>query len=415
MKRYKNILNTALLAAAVVVCSVACSDEIDLDELRASSNTNKLSTAAPTITAFYAHSEYASGVEELTPVTKTEVGAYLVVAGENLQGATCITFNSDTLVMSDIYAQWDKIVLQIPTALPEVIDNVFTCTTEYGTVTESLKLVLPAAEFSQLSNGFTLPGASTSIQGANFSVYGFGTDRSQIILYNEAADYEEEVAVTYASDTSLSITVPAEAPDNSIFKFILDGEEHEQKLLYRPTDLFLFFNETSGATASGFELTYTDGSNSGDPTSLFPDGLDGESVYFYRVQGTSSASWSAIITIPATVEYNTSMFEDDKSGADYDLVYELWTNVSNPIPTGNTFYGWFSSVGTFGMWNDFGTVEINTGGKWVTYRTDLTKAFGSAVGEYNAITNFVIKKGGDAISDEQDCAFANFRIEPKLP
>ncbi|MFI3240133.1 MAG: hypothetical protein R3Y22_06045 [Bacteroidales bacterium] len=416
MKQFNKITRVIFMVLSIFMV-VSCQKDIaDVDGLRESNYKNIVSTAAPEIKGFFAHSSYITG-DTIISLEKVNLGDYVVVVGENLEGTTSLIFNSDTLDMAEVYSQWNMIVMKVPDALPLEITNTFTCITKLGRDEVTLGLQLPDAVFTSLENEFVAAGTnSAKIMGANFSVYGFTTDRSSVVMYNQAEGYEETITVTYASDTELVVNIPADAPDNSLIKFILDGEEHEQKIYYRPTDLLIFGNSeltNNVSIPSGLTVDYTDGTGSGEPACLIPSLNGGNAVKYFRVIGTLSA-WQVIIQVFLPAETQAFVVDEDKSGADYDLVYEICTSGTKPIPAGNTYKGQFTDAGLVGMWNDFGVNEINTGGEWVTYRTDLSAALGTTVGSSTAMKDKLIIKTAIAIADA-DHSFANFRIVPKKP
>ncbi len=423
MKRYNNILKRALSIVALVALCVSCDDSIDLDELRNSNYKNKQSTGEPTITAFYEQVDYASN-ETPTALDEAELSTYIVAVGENLEGVTSLSFNSQEYDLNEIYSQWDMVVFKVPDVIPSDITNKFSCTTSYGTFETELKLALPDIVLSQIENGFILPGEATRILGANFTIYGFDTDRSSVILYNDEQGYEETLSVTFIDVDYIKVNIPSDAPDNSTMKFIVDGEEHEQKFLYRPTNYLLFGDlelENKATVREDVLIYYTDGSASGDPENLIPNGLDGASdpVKFFRIIGTAPSSWYTFIYIktqtsgsPYDFEYDL-VIPDGSSAADYNLVFEVSTASDYPIPVGSTYMIQFPGGGTNGMWDSFGQNAIDTAGEWITYKANLSSFTGTMFGNTTtANCDFAIKSNFGVVADH---SFANFRIEPVMP
>ncbi|MFR9554031.1 MAG: hypothetical protein SNH35_07280, partial [Rikenellaceae bacterium] len=354
-----------------------------------------------------------------TELDKVNTGEWIVITGENLEGATSVVFNSEELDITEAYAQWDMMVITVPEDLPAEINNKLVYTTSLGSCEIDLGLVLPAAQFNYVENEFELQGNTTKIFGKNFSVYGFDSDpvRSWVVLSNEVESYEETLTMEWCDDENLKVTIPTDAPNNSLFKFILEGDEDAQRLHYRPTDLLLFGDVelTNNVTVTdGVTITYTDGTQSGDPECLIPNGIDGNStaVKYFRIVGDAPSGWYSYINIPSPTIYFT--MPNDKTADDYYFVFELNTSASSSIPTGTTYLGQLPKGSTFTMWEDSGATEKSTNGEWTTCRIDLSIVSGTIVGSETTTNNNFMMKSNYAMTG-MDHSFANFRIEPKLP
>ncbi len=409
MKKH-NILNKTLLLVAVALLSfTSCQQEIvHIDELKADSMTNKKSVAAPSISGVYAHNDFYTN-ESPTLLTKVELNSEIVIAGQNLQGLSAVMFNNQTLNLNNLYQQWDKVVLRLPDSLPSTINDTLKLANSFGTAAVKLGLLLPDAVFEKVGNGFQFPGRTTTIHGANFSLYGFDTSRSSVRLEDEKG-YNKQLEVLNVTDKELLVKIPDDAPDNAYFAFTTAGENQPQRLHYRPTDKLLFSGlnpvNTLNNVPDGF--TYTDGSGKGDPENLIPYPVieGGEVPKFYR-QAADTKAWATFLQIKHDIAFE---IPDGKTAADYYLVYEINTAVGKPIPTGNSYILFISGTKSESMWEDFGQVVIDTRGEWVTQRIELADVkfkYGTFV------EAFIIKPSANLT--KVDHSFANFRIEPKMP
>ncbi len=416
MKRF-NIFYKIVVVALSAIVSLSCQDEIDLDALRESNYKNKVSTQAPTITAFYSHNDYVTS-ETPTPLSEVNTGEWIVVQGENLEGVTSVLYNNEELDLSDAYAQWDMMVVAIPEDLPTEINHKFKYTTALGSAEDDLNLILPAAIFSGVENEFQLQGETTKIIGKNFSIYGFDSTplRSTVVLTNDS-DYSETLTVEWCDDENLKVIIPTDAPNNSYFEFILDGVTDAQRLHYRPTDCLLFGDAelTNGLTVKdGVDVAYTDGSGSGDPESLISYEFDGLSFAgkYFRIVGAAPTGWYSYIMVSTPTPNFT--LPGDKTTADYYFVFELNTANGSTIPVGNKYGVQFPGGASYDILST--SEEIDTNGEWVTYRVDMSKILtGTIVGNTTNLsaTAFAIKSNIEMTN--MDHSFANFRIESKNP
>ncbi len=392
-------------------------DAVDIEALRAQSNTNKLSTAAPTIAYIYDYDDFVS--DNFTPCNDASMGQYLVISGENLQGVTSLEFHGIAISTADYYAQWDKIVMSVPSKLPEsgAAESVV-CTTELGSDEYAIALIIPDIVISDVSNEFELPGEEVTINGSYLTLCGFDSGNSKIYLEKSSATYKEQLSVSNITDTSVTVTIPETAPDNAYFTFEITGEDSTPKIHYRPTDLLLYGDEdlaTSGFTAAveGMTISYTAGDNEGDPENLIPDGLDGESgpINYYRVTGSrTSTSWGKLIgidedTIPFTAYYDTPITNPE----DYYLVFEVNTESGKSINK-NLYKVRFPNGAPFLIFDS----EIDTDGEWVTCRVDLTGLTGTVLSNATS-SNSSFEFAVNYSTTNADHSFANFRIEPKSP
>ncbi len=410
MKKH-NIIKSLFSAAILLAAMTACQDNIVLvDELRENNITNKVSTAAPSIKGIYAYNDFYNNDSTPTALSQVELSSEIVVAGENLQGLSTIIFNNDTLSLNEIYTQWDRIVMRVPSTLPENIDNKINFTNSFGTTSVELGLLLPEAEFIRVENEFQLPGRSTLIHGNFFSLYGFDKGKSAVVL-EDANGYSQELTVTEATETTLAVNIPSDAPDNACFKFVLYGKADAQRLHYRPTNTLLFGGlnpvNTLNVLPAGF--SYTDGSGAGDPENLIPYavGSGTEMPKFYRQSG-SVKKWATMVQIKEDIAFEIA---DGKTASDYYLAFEINTAVGKPIPIGETYMYAISGAKTTGMWEDFGQVVIDTNGEWQTQRID----FVNAKFKLGSFVDVFIIKSAKVEMPNVDHSFANFRIELKQP
>lgn len=400
--KLNRIFKSLFAVAVIATLATACQDDIvRTDDLLAESAGNKVSTAEPTITGVYDYADFMKS-ETPSPCVEAQMGQDLVVVGENLQGLRSLSIKGLEVDAVDYYAEWDKIVLRIPKRLPAAdAANVLVCTTALGSAEYSIDLAIPSIEISNVSNEFQLPGGRTYVNGDYLSLCEFDNGVSKIYIENSDASYKEEVKVTIITDTSVTIIIPEDAPDNSLFTFEIAGEALPQKFHYRPTNLLMTPDvDTEMIPAAGADFsTIVNGEVEDDIENIF-----GEVTKYYRFKGDIPQGK------PLTVFFITSEFplDEGKEASDYQLVYEVLTQVGNPIPVGNTYKFMVNDKGV-NMWEDYSKVAIDTNGEWTTQRIDYKSVKNNLTAAGNK-HKFNIKAVGAV--PKADHAFANFRIEP---
>lgn len=412
------LLSFMLIAFAVTSCQ---DDVVDIDELRAESLTNRVSTAKPTITGVYDYDTFMAS-DTPSPCVEAQMGQYLVVSGENLEGLTSLLFHGLDIESSEYYAQWDMVVMSVPYTLPESdASNSVTCTTKLGSVDYTIDLTIPDIEITGLVNEFQLPGEEANIVGKYMSLCKLDSDSSKVSL--ESADgttYNQQLEVTSITNEAVTVSIPADAPDNSYINisYVVDDEPQAIKLHFRPTDCLLFGDQelTSNAGAvDGMTVSYTDGTGDGDPENLISKGLDGASdpIKYYRITGSRTATgWGKLIGITTSIvsQFNGTI----ENPENYNFVFEVNTKSDKSIPAGVTYKARFPYGDIFNIQSNGGDDSIDTEGEWVTMRMDLTSITGSILkdntGSGTAATfDFAINYA----ATDADHSFANFRIEPK--
>lgn len=330
MNRY-NILGRLIPLSLLVLSIVSCQGDIsNIDELRSQSNSNKISEAEPTIIGVYDYDTFMVN-DTPSPCIEAQMGQYLVVSGENLEGVTSLMFHGVDIDPADYYAQWDKIVMSVPYKLPEKdAISAMSCTTKLGSAEYAIDLAIPNIEISGVNNEFQLPGGTTSINGDYLSLCEFDGDDSKIYIEKEIDSYKKQVEVTQITDEMITITIPDDAPDNAYFTFEVSGVALTQKLHYRPTDLLLTPDSGSEAVVSAASsyATIVEGDVESDIENIF-----GDTAKYYRFKGSIPSGTTLI------VYYVTDAFEieDGKEASDYNLVYEINTKAGCAIPTGTTY------------------------------------------------------------------------------
>ncbi len=407
MKTLKSLFISLSLLSGLAACQ---DDIVHVDEFRDENTANTPSTGAPVITQVSDYNDYMNN-ESSQALTNVVMDSYVVIEGENLEGLKMLVFNSDTLNLREIHAQWDYTVFKVPAKLPAVINNKLSYTTKFGTATTELKLQLPGIEIDKMVNAFQLQGEQTQILGKNFSLYGFDQDRSKVYL-SDASGYNKSVDLALVSDTCLQITLPTDAPNNALISFELDGEISSHKLYYRPIDLLLFGGESpamSGAISPN--VSYTDGSTDGAPVNLITEEvIEGVGIpKFIRYVGTAPASgWYNVFQIKTDIAFEIA---EGKKATDYYFVYEFCAN-KGQVPVGKSYMASINGSGAVGLWEDYGKEVIQPTKEWKTHRVDLsTMKFMYG----NTIETIIFKVSPEAKFTEVDHSFANFRIELKQP
>ncbi len=407
MKTLKSLLISLYLISGLTACQ---DDIVHIEELRNENSTNTPSIGAPVITQVSDYEDYMNN-DLSQALTKVVMDSYVVIEGENLAGLTMLVFNSDTLNLKEVHAQWDYAVFKVPAKLPAEINNLLVYTTKFGTAKTELKLQLPSFEVSKMVNAFQLPGEQTQILGKNFTLYGFDKGRSKVYL-SDALGYNKLVDLSLVSDTCLQITLPNDAPNNALISFELDGDLSSSKLYYRPIDLLLFGGESPEMSGSiSPNLSYTDGSMSGDPINLITEEViaGGGIPKFIRYAGTAPDSgWYSVFQIKTDIAFEIA---EGKKTSDYYFAYEMCVN-KGQIPVGKSYMAAISGSGTTGLWENYGQEVIPATKEWKTQRVDLsTMKFMYG----DNIETIIFKVSPEAKFNEVDHSFANFRIELKQP
>ncbi len=397
-----NIFFRTLATLAVALLAFACQDEIvKIDELRGESNANRTSTAAPTIVGVYDYSTFMNS-NTPTPCIEAQMGQDLIVSGENLEGITSLTFFGIEISTEAYYAEWDMIVMRVPYELPaEDATNALICTNSFGSAESSLELAIPNIVISNITNEFALPGSKTFVNGEFLTLCKFERGDSKIYIENSETGYKKEVEINIVTTFSATITIPADAPDNSLFTFEIQGKPLTQKFHYRPTAKLLtpdVDSEMVVAAAASLATIVTDTVEE-DIEDIFGT----TPVKYLRVKGNIGAG----TTLSVFYVTDTFTLEDGTEPSDYALVYELNTKSGCAIPTGNTYKFMVNNKGV-NMWENYSKSEVATEGQWVTQRIDFAavKANLTAVGDKH---KFNVKAIG--AMPKADHSFANFRIE----
>ncbi len=405
--KLNNIFKSLLALSMVAMVATSCQDEIvNIDELHGQNDAHKESTAEPVILGVYDYKAFMAS-DTPSPCIEAQMGQDLVIKGENLQGLTSISLKGVEIDPADYYAEWDQVVLRIPYKLPnKEAANVLMCENKFGSTESSLELLIPDIVLSNVTNAFCMPGERTYINGKFLSLCEFENGVSKIYIENEAAGYKKEVEITLVTDDSATITIPSDAPDNSLFVFEINGETLTQKFHYRPTDCLLFDGTNPENTCNWTDFAYTDGTADGDIENLIPYavGENTELVKYIRVFG-DIPKYKFLYSINYDIDFE---LEEGKTTADYAVEFEINTAKGHPIPVGNT-YKFMVNNKPVNMWENYSKVEIDTNGEWVTQRISFVEVAKLLKGGVE-IERFDIKNML-ALSDA-DHAFANFRIVP---
>lgn len=389
----------------VALFALSCQEDIsNVDELLAQSISNQVSTDIPTITGVYEYSDFMAS-ETPSPCVEAQMGDYLVISGENLEGVIELSIKGLLIDEAEYYAQYDKVVFQVPYVLPdeEIADKVI-CTTKFGSAEKSVSLAIPDIEITSVSNEFQLPGKSVSIYGSYLTLCEFKTnEESNIYIYKEAdgvtEEYKKAVVVSIVVDDEILAVIPDDAPNNSYFVFEINGEEQPIRFHYRPTDL-LMSDDTLVVNAN-----YTSqGTYNTTLESDVPDIFGSDEVKYLRYKGNLSTGVMCAFyeTYDGTEEWISDY-------SNYNFVYELNTLSGSTIASGTTYKLMVNDTG-FNMWENYSKSEVDTSGEWVTQRISVSDFFYKVYTTSESSNKFNIKALA-AIADA-DHAFANFRIEP---
>ena len=374
MTTYK-FIRTALLVVCAMMLT-ACNNIVDLDGW--TSPHDIPNTGAPVIKAVYA----VADVNMQTPLTAAEMGQSLAIVGENLNRLQALKFNGVEADLKETYTQSTKAVVTVPKTYSKEHVNVIEYTTDMGTATYTFFVALPAAEIGGLLNEFAEAGSEVAVNGKNLEYYDFtltlGGEQLPLAVDGE----------------SLSFTIPAGTPDNSVFVISwIDayGEQQTVNMPFRPTSDMLF-DDISKA-----EQEMTDRNVSIETGDL----------------GTSCLHFSGTISEYAWVELSfeqplAETYEAENVNL-YNFVFEVKTAEGHPLlDTGYEFalnWDWDNSY----RWNP---ETLDTEGGWQTVRCSLEQIAPNGLSAVDG--KMTLNVGFQPYQDyDADFYLANFRIVKK--
>lgn len=391
MKRIK-YFTIALMAAFAIS---GCTDIVEVDELRA--RENPPSNGTPTITRIALANDKEFDVDEAA------FEDMIRIEGTNLGNVTSLKFNDIEVPISELYANYDKILAPVPRKLPSTVTNKLYITTPNGSIEFDLKVNIPQLKIEGLKNEFAQPGDTTIISGDNFDLYGITAEEAILKL---GSDF---ITILNATRNEITVQIPASAQPNSVITILGSQMTTPYEIPYMSPGAgpVFDFNNWPGSGAfthsskypnctTNFLCTGTEGIGYPDPLS--------PGYKYLRFNGDVGAwgwmvLWAGYIKVPAEVAANIS---------DYDFRFEILTNSRYPLSTTARIlfgdYIWYPAKDG---------LPLNTYGQWQTVSISAdTEALLPASVDPTINTPFKIIFSPES-AQSFDVSMCNFRFEHK--
>ncbi len=358
------------------------------------------SDGAPTIAKVTTPSNFT------TEVAAGNMGDWLTIHGDNLAHVTAILFNDVEVDLKEIFAVRQRINVAIPVVAPRDKTNTLTVRTALGETSVPFTVYIPEIQVDGLENEFALPGSQAIITGKFFDLYGLTGEEAVITLG------ETPLTVVEKTDTRLVLALPEDAQDGAVITLNSPNLEQPIKLTYRDRGVPLFQSYSHSYLFDGGYLWtdrnyVTDGTAEDDPTS--PIG----GSFFRRKNVYGAWNWDTLLA----GHFDLDDADVANNPENYDLKFEVWTNKTHPLSTGDfIFWGNQSDDKMKLRWNPAqGGVSFNTYGEWRTITLNARTFFQSndgentlKVGSNDLTIVYQPQNGIDA-----DFAFVNFRFVKK--
>lgn len=392
MKTINRIIYNSLLGVTLLTTVIACQDVVTYDD---NYDDGMTSSGIPEIRGIYSPED----TDLQSPLTKGGFNDMIVLVGENLSDVTKVTFNNLEVDISEIYATSNKACFPVPGDMPEEITNKMYYETELGNTTFDFRLDVPDAEINGLYNEFALPGTSVQIKGKYFELYGFGKNASSVVKLGDT-----ELDIESVTDQTITAKIPQDASDNSMIVLEWNGTDGHRsyKLPYRQTSSLVWdLSDLATYGIWGGKDFITDGSNTGDPETLFGS--------FFRVKGTYGA-WK-YTGLPSG-----NIFVDEEIAANpSDYLFKFEVNSASDYP----FYDITSKTGGYMIklnggnyqWKYMLDENLNTFGEWRTVSLELKDVATLAMKSGKIALTLAMQPN---VEWNVDHSFANIRIEKKI-
>lgn len=411
----KKIFKYVSLGIAVISLLSSCDDVVNYPGVTAFSN-----NGLPQITAIYDAQDTAC----TTDLTSGSLNQMIHLKGANLSNVKSIKFNSvEVNIRSAVYAKTSESWVTIPRVIPNTITDTLTYVTDKGVTAIYFPVTIPKVSVTGLANEFTGKGKEVQVIGDNFDLYGFAdttaASPASIVITNSDSAYTQKIHADSITSSYMSIDIPKKCPENSLVTFTWQeqGKTKTKTVTYRMTKTLLFgnFDRDLGWWGTFLKNSITDGTNSGDPTSL--------GYKFLRIKGTYSAwSWNS-----DGMGFSWPSDDAAQHPENYVLKFEACTNSSYPFvnygdngATGSKNGGYFITFsgpsGASGIRNQFDPITtygvINTYGHWRTFSIPLSDVLQGGItsaGSWVALEFVLQPNTNDAWT--VDHSFGQFRIE----
>ncbi len=356
----------AFCTAAVLTLAFASCDNI-VEYNDGYTPADKLAnTGAPEIKAVYNIGDTAL----TTPVTQAEIGTMVRIEGKNLNNVQSVKFNTVEVDLKEAYTASIYANVRVPETLSFETVNKIEYVTDKGTALYDFVVPFPTLTVSGLENEFADAGDYVTVSGANFDVYGFGSQSK--VLVNGV-----EATVGDVTKSSMKVLVPQNTPDNSAVTLCWqssDGVQNTAELPFRPTSNLLYgdFDGVS-MSVSGDVSVVVEGD---DATSTASSSLGHKHLHFTGDFG--AWAWNTV-----DLSYNMIDVGDVISVDDYVLKFEVLNTKDHPLTeaTGLKFcFNW----GSDWAWSPADGAGINTFGNWQTVTLPLAGMATNGIGDANA-------------------------------
>ncbi len=310
-------------------------------------------TGAPEIKAVYNISDTAL----TTPINQAEIGTMVRIEGKNLNNVRSVKFNTVEVDLKEAYTASTFANVRVPETLSFETVNKIEYVTDLGSALYDFVVPFPTLTIGGLENEFANAGNYVTVSGANFDVYGFGS-QSKVLVNGE------ETTVSDITKSSMKVLVPQGTPDNSTVTLqwqTSDGVQKTTELPFRPTSNLLYgdFDGVSMSVSGDVSVTV----EGDDATSTATSSLGHNHLHFTGDFG--AWAWNTI-----DLSYNMIDIGEMENLDDYVLKFEVLNTKDHPLTsaTGLKFcFNW----GSDWAWNPADGAGINTFGNWQTVTLPL--------------------------------------------
>lgn len=326
-------------------------------------------------------------------------GNLIAIVGENLGEAQQIWFNDQRAVLTPTYITNTTILVNVPSMIPEVIDNKMRIVFANGkTLEHDFKVKVSEPVISSMNSEYVMAGSVATIKGNYFY-------EPLTVTFTGG----KTGTVVSVEDQLLEVTVPEGALPGPITIKTNFGETVSDLWFRDNRNIFLSSDPFTGWWNAAYVVTKP---GAGDPVAI-------NGNYIRVKKQIAGWSWNEIAGGPPEAMGDISKNIPDAAilkPADYNLKFEVNTmkpydnnvlKISAGLATdfNNDQYTWLPPYDTKGQWM---TVVIPYEEVTAAYESAGVKMTVSPKGYY---TRLLFHGGGDL---DCDMSFDNFRIVPKV-
>lgn len=354
-------------------------------------------TGAPVITGVYATTDY----NYASPLSQVEPGQTIVITGQNLNFLKGLKFNTVEADLSVTYTMSTRAVVTVPTAYAHERVNTIEYTTDKGTVSYPIIVMLPTMQVYSIDNEFAAPGQTLSISGDNFDYYGFGESGTPASIKIGG----QEAKLTYTSPTTLRVSVPTGVGDNTavVVSWVdVAGVTQNVSLPFRPTACLLFADLNKATRERTDQCVSIE--QDADVTSTV-SALGTPHLHFYgQLRAYAWVELSFAQPLPDLC--------NPAKADDYLFVFETLTAQGYPLAGSGYEFAWNWNWDNSYLWNPGDGKGWDTAGQWTTVRLPLTEIAPNGIG--NVGEQMTLNIGFQPTGKyNADFRFGNFRIQKK--